>query len=92
MGDVVKLEDYKVGKSLEDDYLKFLPHVNKYLGIPSNTMDLTRCFYCILRYLEGSVNCYETMSLIYGETKEMEEMRQIVINWLDSISNDLKKY
>ena len=47
MGDVVKLEDYRIGYSLEEDYQKFLVHVNKYNGIPTNTMELCQCFYNI---------------------------------------------
>ena len=91
MGDVVKLEDYRIGHSLEEDHQKFLVHVNKYNGIPTNTMELCQCFYNIIRYLEGTVNCLDTLSLI-NETTEMQELRQQIVSWLDSITNDLKKY
>lgn len=92
MGDVINIQDYKIGQSFEEDYQKFLVHVNKHNGIPTNTPELCKCFYNIMRYLEGTVNCFETLTLINGETKETEEMRLQIISWLDGISNDLKKY
>lgn len=91
MGKIINLNEYKDSKKIEDDYLKFLSYVNKYMKIPTNLPELVRCFYFILRYLEGTVNCFSILSVIKNiPDKEVEETRNMVINYLEDIINDLK--
>lgn len=92
MDNIVNLEDYRKCQDLEKEYQQFLVHVNKYVGIPTSTPELCKCFYYIIRYLEGTVNCFETLSLINGETEISGQLRHHLSTWLDEISNSLKKY
>ena len=63
MGDIINLKDYKESAVLEEEYLKFLTHVNKFVGIPTTIPELAKTFYFTLRYLEGSVNCLDMLSI-----------------------------
>lgn len=93
MNKVVNLDDYRKSNQLEEEYLKFLTHVNKFVGIPTNVCELTKAFYFILRYMEGTINCFETLSILKPmPEKEMNEMRQMVVNYLNGLSQDLQKY
>ena len=40
MGDIINLKDYKESAVLEEEYLKFLTHVNKFVGIPTTIPEI----------------------------------------------------
>lgn len=91
MGEVISLDAYRESNVLEEDYQKFLTHVNKFNGIPTTTADLARTFYFILRYLEGTVNCFSILSLLHPmPEKEMYEMKQMVLDYINGIKSDLE--
>lgn len=90
MGNVVDLQTYKDSKNYEEEYLKFLSYVNKYDGVPSDFHKLVKMFYFILRYLEGTVNCFTILSAL-GKIKEkdVQETREMVKGYLQSILDDI---
>lgn len=93
MGKIVSLDDFRKSNEIEEEYLKFLSHVNKFMKIPTNIPELARAFYFTLRYLEGNVNCFEILSVIKNlPPDEVDELRNHLTSYLDSLSNDLKKY
>ena len=92
MNNVVDLNTYR-NLNLEEEYLKFYSYVRKYMRIPTNVPELARDFYFILRFLEGSMNCLESLSLAKRlPENEVEEMKQMIYGFLDQISDDLKQY
>lgn len=93
MSKVVNLDDYRKSNELEEEYLKFLTHVNKFVGIPTSVPELSKAFYFILRYMEGTINCFETLSILKPmPEQQMEEMRNMVITYLQGLTQDLQKY
>lgn len=93
MGKVVNLDDFRKSNELEDEYLKFLSHVNKFVKIPTNIPELSRAFYFILRYLEGTINCFEILSVIKNLPQdEVSQLRQHLTAYLEGLSDDLQKY
>ena len=93
MGNVVSLDDYRKSNELEEEYLKFLSHVNKFNKIPTDIPELMKCFYFTLRYLEGTVNCFEILSIIKGlDDSQIQDIKVNVGTYLESILQDLKKY
>lgn len=93
MGELVSLEEYRKSNSLEEEYLKFLSHVNKFNKVPTDIPELMKCFYFTLRYLEGTVNCFEILSVIKGlRDEQIQDIKVNVGNYLESILHDLRKY
>lgn len=93
MGEIVNLEEYKQSKVLEEEYLKFLTYTNKFVGIPTSIPELMRAFYLILRYLEGTINCFETLSILKPMSeKDVSSLRQMVIEYLQGLQQELQKY
>lgn len=92
MGDLVKLEDYRQSNKLEEEYLQFLSHINKFMKIPTSIGEMARAFYFTLRYLEGTVNGLAILSLIKSMPQdELEEMKVMVTEYMDRLSADLKQ-
>ena len=82
MGDIINLKDYKESAVLEEEYLKFLTHVNKFVGIPTTIPELAKTFYFTLRYLEGSVNCLDMLSILTTQPEQqIQEMKKMVRNY-----------
>lgn len=93
MGDLINLEEYRQSNEMEKEYLKFLTHINKYLHIPTDVPELMKCFYFILRYLEGTVNAFEILSVVKRLPQDkVDEMRSMVLSYMDKIQSDLEKY
>jgi len=93
MGEVVSLDAFRNNNKLEEEYLQFLSHVNKFVKIPTNIPELAKCFYFTLRYLEGNINCFTILSLIKNMPPEdVEDLRTQIITYLDGLSNDLQKF
>lgn len=93
MAEIINLDDFRKANEIEEDYLKFLTHVNKFVKIPTNIPELSRCFYFILRYLEGTVNALEILSVIKNlPENEVYELKNQIIKYLDGLSADLRKY
>ena len=93
MGDLVNLDEYRQSNEMEKEYLKFLTYTNKYLHIPTDVPDLIRCFYFTLRYLEGTVNALDILSMVKPlPEKEIEELKAHVIEQLDEIKTSLMKF
>lgn len=91
MGDVVKIDDYRKSQALEEEYLKFLSHVNKFVKTPTDIVELAKCFYFTLRYLEGNINCLEVLSLMNRvQSDQTVEMKNHVVQWMDRLTEDLK--
>lgn len=75
------------------EYLDFVTHIQKILGVPTNVDELTKTFEYLLCYLEGTVHCFEVLSVLKPmDAEAIEHMKMHVLNKLDSISNDLQKY
>lgn len=92
MGELIKLDDFRKSNELEEDYLKFLSHVNKFVKIPTNVPELARCFYFTLRYLEGNINCFEILTLIKNlPPQDIADMKTQLLSYLDSLSAELQK-
>ena len=52
-----------------------------------------RAFYLILRYLEGTINCFETLSILKPMSeKDVSSLRQMVIEYLQGLQQELQKY
>lgn len=93
MGDLVNLDEYRQSNEMEKEYLKFLTYINKYLHIPTDVPELMKCFYFILRYLEGTVNAFEILSVVKRLPQDkVDEMRSMVLSYMDKIQRDLEKY
>lgn len=91
MGTVVSLDEYRKGNELEEEYLKFLSHVNKFVGIPKTLPECIKAFYFILRYLEGNVNCFSILSVLgFLSYKEVAENKKMLIDYLQKILDDIK--
>ena len=53
----------------------------------------TETFYFTLRYLEGSVNCLDMLSILTTQPEQqIQEMKKMVRNYLEGLSEDLQKY
>ena len=90
---VVDLATWKQCKNVEEDYLSFLTYINKYLKPPTSMPDLIRTFYFTLRYLEGTVNALDILSLIKNLPEDqVETLKSHVINMLDEIKTSLTKF
>ena len=93
MGDIVDLDTWRQCSDIEKDYLNFLTHVNKYIKPPMSMPDLIRSFYFITRYLEGTVNSLDILSLVKPlPQNELDKLREHVISKLDEIKESLMKY
>lgn len=90
---VINLEDYRKSNEMEEDYLKFLSHVNKFMKVPTTIPETVRAFYFTLRYLEGTINAFSILSIIkYMPEEQITEVKNMVINYMSSLIDDLKKY
>ena len=90
---VISLDEYRQCNNLEEDYLKFLSHVNKFIKPPTSIPETIKIFYLILRYLEGTINAFSILTLVKRVPPEMiTETKEMVINHLQSLIDDLKQY
>ena len=90
MDNIVDLNKYK---EQNKEYLNFVTHVQKLLGVPTDVNELMKTFEYLLCYLEGTVHCFEVLSVLKPmDAEAIEHMKMLVLNKLDSISNDLQKY
>lgn len=93
LGDLINLEEYRQSNELEQEYLKFLTYINKYLHVPTDVPELVKCFYFILRYLEGTVNAFEILSVVKRlPPQQVDEMRNMVMGYMDKIIRDMEQY
>ena len=93
MGKVINLDDYRQSAKLEDEYQQYYSHVRQYLKLPTSIPELIKSFYFTLRYLEGTVNAFDVLTLAKRVPEEdIDEMRVMITSELDRIANDLKKY
>ena len=96
MGNILDLDKFRADKSasdeLEREYIKFLDHINKFIGPPTSYDKLIRSFYMTLRYLEGNVNTFGILQMlnIYAPKVEVDQLRNHLIRWLQGIIDDLK--
>ena len=91
MGKLIDITEYLKCKNIEEDYQKFLTHVNKFIGIPKDVISLSKAFYCTLRYLEGTINCLAFLPLLKPvNEKYYKELKEQIIIWLEGILQDLK--
>ena len=90
MGDLIKIQDYKDSKGLEEEYQKFLVYVNKFIGIPSKPPEIVKAFYLCLRYLEGTINCLQTLDAL-GLISDIEshEIHEMVSTYLKGLETEL---
>ena len=80
------------GNRLEDNYLKYLTHVNKFTGTPTTLDGVFEVFYYTIRYLEGTINALSVLKAInvHIPNTVFEEGKQKIITWLESIIEDLR--
>ena len=90
MGKIIQISEYLERQEIEKDYQNFLTQINRILKLPTDLPKLINAFYFTLRYLEGTVNSFIILSslnkLSYEET---EQLRKIVIDYLENILKDL---
>ena len=95
MDNIVNFNKYKEDKEkeqiLEDNFLKFLTYVNKYVGIPTTFKKASEVIYYNLRYLEGTINCISMLQLFTKTNREeIEQFKKLTISWLESIIDSIK--
>jgi hypothetical protein len=91
--DFIKFKETREDSNqLENNYLKFLTHVNQFLGIPSDMNKAFEVIYYNLRYLEGTINAISILSMLNRSIprKDIEEGKIYLINWLNQIIEDIK--
>lgn len=94
MGEVIDFTKYKSEKEdpLEQDYIKFLSHVNKLVGQPKTVEKCIQIIYFTLRYFQGTINCLNTLPIlgVYCPREYIEQIKQTVLPWLNEISTTIK--
>jgi hypothetical protein len=88
---IVNIKEFRESKEIEKDYQSFLTYINKEIKPPKTIPELGKVFYFVLRYLEGTVNCF-TILLTLGmlDYKHSKELKSMVINYLENLIKDLK--
>ena len=91
MGKLININEYLKQQEIEKDYQKFLTQINKLIPLPTDIPKLIKAFYFTLRYLEGNVNGFSLLSA-FGKIpyKEANQLKTIVVNYLEDILEDLK--
>lgn len=92
MGDVIQFEAIKNGKQWEDEYPKFLGHIEKYFGTKTDPGTMFKRMYYAIRFLEGVVNSFMIFSLMGIPIEENKRGKQFLIEWLEDIVDKLKQY
>ena len=77
--------------TLENDYLEFLPWINKKLGIPTDIQSATKVLFITMRYLEGTINGFSILAMLTPMKREdIEKGKQLLIDWLNDIIENIK--
>lgn len=93
MGKIINLEAYRQSDKIEDEYQEFYSHVRKYLKLPTTVPEMIKSFYFTVRYLEGTINAFDVLTLAKRVPEDqIDEMRVMITSELDRLANDLKKY
>jgi hypothetical protein len=93
MGDIIDLNEYRKMTNVDSDYEKFITAVNKAVGIPTSFNEIIRSFYFGLRYLDGTINCFEILSMVNSFPPEhVEQLKKLVSDWVEEIKDTLGKY
>lgn len=93
MGKIINLEAYRQSDKIEDEYQEFYSHVRKYLKLPTTVPEMIKSFYFTVRYLEGTINAFDVLTLAKRVPEDqIDDMRVMITSELDRLANDLKKY
>lgn len=93
MGKILNLEAYRQSDKIEDEYQEFYSHVRKYLKLPTTVPEMIKSFYFTVRYLEGTINAFDVLTLAKRIPEDqIDDMRVMITSELDRLANDLKKY
>lgn len=93
MADIINLDDFRKSNELEEEYLKFLTHTNKFVKVPTNIPELARCFYFTLRYLEGNINAFDILTILKPlPENEVAELKEMLVKYLTGLLEDLNKF
>ena len=92
MGDVINLDEYRNSREIEEIYQEFVTYTNKFIGLPTDIIRATVILYCILRYMEGTINALNLLRDLDPNTdlSKLDEIKEIAIPWLESILESLK--
>ena len=95
MSNIIDFQKFKKEKEennkLESTYLKFLDHINSFVGIPKSIDKCVETIYMCTRYLEGTINCFSVLTMFTPiNTKELDEIKNMTINWLEGIIENIK--
>ena len=86
-------EDKIVSDRLEEKYLKYLTHVNKFNGVPTTFDKALEALYFTLRYLEGTVNGLSILMALGVSNlsrSEVDNMKGMLLSWLKDIEENIK--
>lgn len=76
---------------LENDYLEFLPWINKKLGIPTDLFSMMKVLFITLRFLEGTLNGFSILATLTQMNRDkLEEGKQVIIDWLMDMIETVK--
>lgn len=97
MGIIVDFKKFREDKiasdRLEEKYLKYLSHVNKFNGVPTTFDKALEAMYFTLRYLEGTVNGLSILVALGVSNlsrTEIDSMKGMLLSWIDDIRENIK--
>ena len=86
---VIKLDEYKAGKSLDGLFNKFLTTAEQHFGRKVTTESMVARIYCTLRYLEGHLRIIKVSDAlgipINIDNTGKAEIRAYMINLLEEL-------
>ena len=90
MGEVINFELFKGEKELDKDFPKFLENVEMTFNAKTTPESMFKRIYYTLRYLEGHLRAINTMRKLGISIPLDKRGKQLLIDWLDNILDQLK--
>ena len=88
---IVNFSDFRQGKDFEKDYPAFIGHTEKFFVEKMSAESMFKKLFYSLRYVEGTIRAIKTLSM-FGIVPELDDKgRTLLIDWLQSMINDLKE-
>lgn len=90
MGEVINFELFKGEKELDKDFPNFLANVEMTFDAKTTPDSMYKRIYYTLRYLEGHLRAIKTMRKLGISIPFEKRGKQLLIDWLDNILDQLK--